>query len=87
MGGRRGGGGGGAAQVAQGSAVAPPLAYFTPCRPASTPPSPLFFCPTAVLCFMVGPLGLLCHLITKAALGWWRRRGAGRDGEYVMYRF
>ena len=36
---------------------------------------------------MVGPLGLLCHLITKAALGWWRRRGAGRDGEYVMYRF
>ncbi|PRW20864.1 hypothetical protein C2E21_8564 [Chlorella sorokiniana] len=40
---------------------------------------------SAVLCFMVGPLGLLCHLLTKALL--LRRRGSGRADEYVVYRF
>jgi hypothetical protein len=39
----------------------------------------------AVLCFMVGPLGLLCHLATKAAVLAWR--GRGRKEEYVVYRF
>lgn len=35
---------------------------------------------------MVGPLGLLCHLATKAALRWWRGRGRKGD-DYVIYRF
>lgn len=35
---------------------------------------------------MVGPLGLLCHLATKAAYRWWRRRSSKGD-EYVVYRF
>lgn len=41
--------------------------------------------PAAVLCFMVGPLGLLCHLLTKAAVQRWR--GRGQQQEYVVYRF
>lgn len=41
--------------------------------------------PAAVLCFMVGPLGLLCHLVTKAAVLRWRGRGGSE--EYVVYRF
>ncbi|KAL4451494.1 hypothetical protein ABPG75_007156 [Micractinium tetrahymenae] len=41
---------------------------------------------SAVLCFMVGPLGLLCHLATKATLRWWRSRGR-KDDDYIIYRF
>ncbi|EFN55916.1 hypothetical protein CHLNCDRAFT_52198 [Chlorella variabilis] len=40
---------------------------------------------SAVLCFMAAPLGLLCHLATKAAV--LRGRGRGQDQEYVVYRF
>ena len=40
---------------------------------------------SAILCFMAAPLGLLCHLATKAlVLGW---RGHGREQQYVTYRF
>ena len=36
---------------------------------------------------MVGPLGLLCHLATKALVQAWRR-GRGQAGEEVVtYRF
>ena len=42
---------------------------------------------SAVLCFMVGPLGLLCHLATKWVAGRWRAaRGGGGDG-VVIYHF
>lgn len=41
--------------------------------------------PAAVLCFMVGPLGLLCHLITRAVLR--AKRGSAQTDDYVVYRF
>lgn len=40
---------------------------------------------SAILCFMVGPLGLLCHLATKKLVTSWRSRG--KQAEYVIYRF
>lgn len=34
---------------------------------------------SAVLCFMVGPLGLLCHMCTRSVVEWVRqRRGEGQ---------
>lgn len=49
--------------------------------------------PTAhslVLCFMMGPLGLLSHLVTKAVVEGVRNRGGGggdAKDNTVMYRF
>ena len=62
-----------------GSAASRPA--LTPLPPSPTPPTP----PAAILCFMVGPLGLLCHLATKWAVRRWR--GRGQKDDYVVYRF
>lgn len=42
---------------------------------------------SAVLCFMVGPLGLLTHLLTRAIWHATGRGGRSGDDNYVVYRF
>ncbi|KAL4513836.1 hypothetical protein Ndes2437A_g08182 [Nannochloris sp. 'desiccata'] len=37
---------------------------------------------SAVLCFMVGPLGLLSHLCTKAIVIWKRRRSSEQQNAF-----
>lgn len=70
------------------SAALPPAAclHQCPAPPQGLKPRRPGAHRAAVLCFMVGPLGLLCHLATKAALRWWRGRGR-RGDDYVVYRF
>ena len=91
-----GGGGGGGGGSTCGPATLP-LGYQHPrkaawCECLSLEPDHVSRCVcvpllAAVLCFMVGPLGLLCHLATKALVQAWRR-GRGQAGEEVVtYRF
>lgn len=42
---------------------------------------------SVILCFMVGPLGLLSHVITNAAVRAWRRMQGGEADNSVVYHF
>jgi len=40
------------------------------------------------LTLMAGPLGLVCHALTRGVWRWWERSGrGGGEGEVVTYRF